>query len=334
MRYAELPLHYGKAPRWLFSRMVDLSRLIAEWIIEEYGEDEFIRRMADPFFFQSFALVVGFDWHSSGTTTTLTGALRLSLRDLPIGIAGGKGKTAIKTPELIKKEGEKINLNSNKVEFLKRASRLTAKVDNACIQDGYTLYHHVVLFSKRSYAVIQQGMKVSERKARRYHWLNPQQFLLEHDIVGIKEKKVLNLIGKNNEEVRKAMVDLAKDLRLPSRHEILPLDLSKRDIEFFKAIKEYNPSSFEEMILFKGMGQKRLRALALISNLVYGNELDWHDPVKYAFAHGGKDGIPFPVDVGMYDKNIALLREALENKKGKYVLKALKRLNEFWRSKV
>ncbi len=221
MRYAELPLHYGKAPRWLFKRMVKLSKLIAEWIIEEYGEDEFVKRMADPFFFQAFALVVGFDWHSSGTTTTLTGALRFALSDLPVGIAGGKGKTAIKTPELIENEGERIGINFNRVEFLKKVSRLTAKVDSACIQDGYALYHHVVLFSKSSYAVIQQGMKVSKRKARRYHWLNPQQFLLEHDIIGIRERKVLNLTGKNNEEVRKAMVDLARDLRLHSRHEIL-----------------------------------------------------------------------------------------------------------------
>ena len=328
MRYAELPLHYGKAPRWLFKRMVKLSKLIAEWIIEEYGEDEFVKRMADPFFFQAFALVVGFDWHSSGTTTTLTGALRFALSDLPVGIAGGKGKTAIKTPELIENEGERIGINFNRVEFLKKVSRLTAKVDSACIQDGYALYHHVVLFSKSSYAVIQQGMKVSKRKARRYHWLNPQQFLLEHDIIGIRERKVLNLTGKNNEEVRKAMVDLARDLRFPSRHEILAIDLTKRDIEFFKAVKEYSPSSFEELLLFKGMGQKRLRALALISNLIYGNELDWNDPVKYAFAHGGKDGIPFPVDVEVYDKNIRLLEDILRSNKA-FGVKALKRLNEF-----
>ncbi len=337
---ANLPLHYGKAPRWLFSRMTKLSGEIAEIIINEYGKDEFLRRLSDPFWFQAFGCVLGFDWHSSGLTTTVLGALKVSLNEKNLGIkvCGGKGATSRKTPSEI--ENTDFDLSTKKIENLVKASKLSAKVDNSLIQDGFQLYHHNFIFTEKGkWAVIQQGM--SESWARRYHWLSEdvKTFVEEpHNAIvsDTKKEDVLNLTAKESRETRQATLDLVKGkniLTLPKRHEILKKDLSKRAMKFILVAHESQPKNYEELISIKGIGPKTIRALSLISDLIYGTKASWKDPVKYSFAHGGKDGIPHLIDKPIYDKNIEILRDAIENAKigRKEKIFAIKRLSHFFK---
>ncbi|MEM4194896.1 MAG: DUF763 domain-containing protein [Candidatus Anstonellales archaeon] len=335
MNAIDLPLHPGQCPRWLFERMVGLAREISRVIVLEYGTAEMIRRLSMPLWFQSLSCVLGFDWHSSGTTTTTTAALKIALRDFDgIAGAGGKGKTGLKTPQEIEEKSERMGLSYARSMELIRASRLTAKVDSSCIQDGYAIYHHAFFFDEKgNFAVIQQGMK--GEWARRYHWDTSDNFLEGNEsIIGFYEKNVLNMTGKEAREARKASLDALKEgeyLRLPMRHEILREDLSKKEIEFFNKVREFDPKNYEELLLFKGMGEKKIRALALLSNLIYGVELDWKDPIKYSFAHGGKDGIPYPVDKPNYDESIEFLKEAVEKAElgEREKLNAMRRLNWF-----
>ncbi len=335
MQTIDLPLHSGQCPRWLFGRMVRLAKEISKVIIFEYGSAEFIRRLSMPLWFQSFSCILGFDWHSSGTTTTTTAALKIAVEETEgIAGAGGKGKTGLKTPQEIEEKSEKMGISSWKAEELIRASRLTAKVDSSCIQDGYSIYHHAFFFDEKgNFAVIQQGMK--GEWARRYHWNTSDNFLEGNEsIMGIYEREVLNMTGKKAREARKASLDAVKEgeyLRMPARHGVFPEDLSRRDVEFLNRVREFDPKDYEEFLLFRGMGAKRIRALALIANLIYGAELDWKDPVKYSFAHGGKDGIPYPVDKPNYDESIEFLKEAVEKAEiGKdEKIRAMRRLNEF-----
>ncbi len=357
---ADLPLHWGSCPRWLFDRMVRLSKAISEAIIEGYGQEELLKRLADPFWFQAFSCVLGFDWHSSGVTTTTTGALKLALgpEEHGVMVCGGKGKTSRKTPEEIEKNP--FNLSGKKVEGLVKASRMAAKVDNSCVQDGYELYHHVFLFSEKGeWAVVQQGMSLrvpegmslrsrripggmSSRGgyARRYHWFSEdiESFVEEPQLIACdkREERVLDMTARESKEARKASVDAVKDkeflkldkLVMPKHHEVR---LTHSEVSFLERVSEFNPNNYEELVALRGMGPKKIRALALISELVYGEKPSWRDPVKYSFAHGGKDGVPFPVDRRLYDDSIRFLEEALEassvdkGEKGK----AIKRLHEF-----
>ncbi len=353
---AELPLHSGRAPPWLFKRMVKLSRAVVDYIIYEYGEQELIRRLSSPAWFQALACALGFDWHSSGTTTTTTGALKLAVspEEHGIGIAGGKGRASRRAPEEIRELAEVLNLPSRREEELIRASRLSAKVDNACLQDGYTLYHHAFIFtSQGEWCVVQQGMR--ERYARRYHWLSEgvESFTCEpHAGIASEriEQQALNLVARDSEEVRKASVDLVRDnplklkryltgqltltesaLIMPARHELRRVDISEQGWRALMRAYELQPASYEELVALRGLGPKTLRALALLSELLFGAECSWQDPAKYSFAHGGKDGIPYPVDRETYDRSILLLKEALEEaklgKKEKY--RAIARLKDF-----
>lgn len=353
---ADLPLHDGKAPPWLFKKMRLLAGEIARAIIYEYDEKELLRRISDPFWFQAFSCVLGFDWHSSGTTTTTTGALKASLRpEDGVVVAGGKGTTSLKTPEEILRYGEIFSLSQNKIEELIRASRLSAKVDNALVQDGYWLYHHVfILTSNGDWAVVQQGM--NERYARRYHWLSDSLCsMIEEPHTGIcaqrLESRVLDLTSKNSRENRQATLDLVRDgpahirmyttqrsledfspvLRMPARHEILPVDIGRDGLRILQAAYELQPASYEELITLRGMGPKRIRALSLIAELIFGAPPSWRDPARYSFAHGGKDGFPYPVDRENYDRSIEHLREALKEAKlgDKERYDAMKRLSGF-----
>lgn len=353
-----LPLHPGKCPRWLFPRMVELSGSISEIIIDEYGTQEYLRRLGNPYFFQAFGCIVGFDWHSSGLTTTLCGALKVALNsEIGVVAAGGKGKTSKKTPEELVALGDKFNLGQQKTKELVYASKMSAKVDNNLVQDGYQLYHHsFFLDSKGNWAVVQQGL--NERYARRYHWLSGfENFVIEPQNAIVSEdfgKKVLNLSSKENKEIQKLSVDLVNDnpnhlksyislglsdpgvqrtlfdfspgITLPSRHYITSIDIGN----FNSLLQAYEkkPDSYEELVGMRGIGAKTLRALALVSSLVHGSELSWRDPAKYSFAHGGKDGIPYPVDRQNYDNNIEILRNALQDahigqKKKLYALRRL-----------
>lgn len=343
-----LPLHGGAAPRWLFNRMVKLARGISDVIILDFGTDELLRRLADPFWFQAFSCVLGFDWHSSGTTTTTCGALKTALdpQEHGIKVCGGKGRTSRKTPDEIDTTSELFSLSSGKAEQLRYSSRMSAKVDNSLIQDDYNLYHHCFIFNEQGeWTVIQQGM--SGTCARRYQWLSEGvKSFVEEPHTGIASDEVrshvLDMTAADSSQARDISLDLVRDdpvhlrqyfrkqnqtrlsdfsegrveeLTLPSHHPILDLDISESGMKVLKQAYELQPSSYEELISLRGMGPRKIRALALISDLIYGSRPSWRDPVKYSFAHGGKDGYPFPVDRDTYDENIQILKDAVESSK-------------------
>lgn len=354
-----LPLHGGHPPKWLFTRMVTLSGTIAEAIINEYDQKEFLNRISNPYWFQAFSCVIGFDWHSSGTTTTTLGALKQSLDYEKHGIylTGGKGAKSRKTPTGIQRAGEIFNLRDSKIDEMVNASRLTAKIDNSCIQDNYTLYQHSFFITENGdWAVVQQGLNTENKYARRYHWINDGfEDFLESPHTGIscdvKNKETLNMSHKESKEAQKVSVDLINDnpahlrqyfkrknnqtlltdFTMPKHHPVLDEDLSDNEYEVLKAAWEIQPENYEELILLKGIGPKKIRALALISDLVYGKEASWEDPVKYSFTHGGKDGFPYPVDKEVYDNSIKVMKNAIEESKLKNddKLKAIKRLDHF-----
>ncbi|MEM3690213.1 MAG: DUF763 domain-containing protein, partial [Candidatus Micrarchaeia archaeon] len=282
--FADLPLHYGKTPRWLFERMVKLSKVIADAVVYEYGQEELLRRIADPFWFQAFSCVIGFDWHSSGATTTTCGALKIAISpdEHGIAVAGGKGKISRKAPDEIEKKGEFLSLSQKRIESLKYSSRMSAKVDECCVQDFYSIYSHSFIFTEKGvWCTVQQGMKGNY--ARRYHWLsdNVRSFVEEphSGICGDRvESRVLDLTAKESKEVRKTSLDLVRDnplklkkyfggqtlltdfesklekLALPERHEILKVDISERGWEFLKKAYELQPESYEELVSLKGIG--------------------------------------------------------------------------------
>lgn len=330
---AHLPLHYGKAPSWLFQRMKALAREITIFIIDAYGAEEMLRRLSDPFWFQALGCVLGFDWHSSGVTTTVCGALKESIKgmekELGFYLAGGKGRTSRKTPLEIEAICEQRSINA---ALLVYASRMSAKVDNAAVQDGYQIYHHAFFFTENgSWAVVQQGMNEKTRYARRYHWLSQgvESFVCEpHWAICCDQRHDgLNLVALESEEARKTISELThenpeflvtevkkvNELYLPKEH---PVPLEKFRLErlekTFIQIYEHAPKNFEELLGIQGVGPKSLRALSLISELIYGAKPSFRDPTRFSFAHGGKDGHPYPVERKVYDKTIEVLRGAIE----------------------
>ncbi|WP_299522925.1 DUF763 domain-containing protein [uncultured Methanobrevibacter sp.] len=354
-----LPLHGGHPPKWLFTRMVKLSKAITEVILDEYGPHEFLNRISNPYWFQSFSCVLGFDWHSSGTTTTTLGALKQSIKPEEHGlyISGGKGPKSRKTPEGIQRAGDLFNLRTNTIENMVKSSKLSAKIDNSCIQDGYTLYQHNFFITEKGYwAVVQQGLNTENKYARRYHWMSDTaiDFLEEpHSAIScdIKNPKSLNMTDKESKEAQKISVDLINDnpehlrsyfkrkdnqmlltdFTMPSHHPVLDMDISDKEFEVLKNAWEIQPENYEELILLKGIGPKKIRALALISDLVFGEPASWEDPVKYSFTHGGKDGFPYPVDKEVYDNSINTMRDAIDQARLKKdeKMKAIKRLDDF-----
>lgn len=350
---ANLPLHGGKAPRWLFQRMVRLSGCILAYMVEEFGAVETLGRFSDPFWFQSLGCVLGFDWHSSGVTTTTCGAVKEALRDhteLGLYAAGGKGAASRRTPREIEDHAERIGLGAE-AELLVKASRMSAKVDNNALQDGYQIYHHFFLFtSGGEWAVVQQGMNGAAGYARRYHWLSREltDFTQEpHAAICAQERGLtLNMVAAVSRETREAMGVLAAEkpdklvgelkklqcLQLPRRHQLFLADLHPDSIRKVLLLTyERQPEDFATLLGMPGVGAKTLRALALISELVYGTRLSWEDPARYSFAHGGKDGFPYPVDRDTYDSSIAMLTDAVRSMRndGSEREQALRRLASF-----
>jgi hypothetical protein len=334
---ANLPLHYGQAPRWLFDRMVKLAREITIAIVADYGPEEMLRRLSHPYWFQAFGCVLGYDWHSSGVTTVLCGALKEGVkgleRDLGFFVAGGKGKTSRRTPAELENWGELISLDPTPLVY---ASRLSAKVDSAAIQDGYQLYHHAFFFTRRGWwAVVQQGMNEKNRYARRYHWLGETvaSFVNEPHSAILSEARgqALNLVASESDPARSTIAEIAtnekpeklladlkklKTLTLPAHHYLTTGDLHPDSLaRILLSTYERQPQDFEELLGLQGVGPKTIRALSLVSELVHGVAPSYRDPARYSFAHGGKDGIPYPVDKKTYDQSIELLRKAINKAK-------------------
>ncbi|NIO19619.1 MAG: DUF763 domain-containing protein, partial [Candidatus Aenigmarchaeota archaeon] len=331
MGLASLPLHGGKAPQWLIKRMASLADCIFEVILDEYGSKELLFRISDPFWFQSLACVLGYDWHSSGTTTVLTGVMRTVLNPEKhhMAVAGGKGKRSKRTPSDLAKIGVAFDFSEAKVAALRRASRLIAKVDNAAIQDGYHLYHHTMFITDTGeWAVVQQGMSDLDKSARRYHWLSSdvQSFVAntgEKIACNFVRNNVLDMTAGGSAAARNAVVDLISDnpthlkrlytslVRAPRPKGQASLDRwltgpelnrSERVLhmpwrinwEALQTAYELQLDNFEGLLLVRGVGPATVRGLALMAEVIWGNPASWQDPCKFAYAVGGKDGVPFP----------------------------------------
>jgi len=347
--------------------MRKLAKEIVSIIIDEQGTDAFLTRISDPYWFQALGCVLAYDWHSSGVTTVLTGVLKqaLSPEEHGMAVCGGKGRTSRKTPMEIAEVGEKFGFGEDQVQALTYKSRMTAKVDNTAIQAGYQLYHHAfVLTEDGKWAVIQQGMSGKDRSARRYHWLSDATASLvvepHNAVVGdVKREKALNMTAKASEGARKASVDVAKEptakvmrlfeaarpLHQKSLQEWLPVaeaDPWQQSVEALnmprriswgtmRRVYEFQPKNYEELLSVKGVGPATVRGLALVAELIYGEKASWADPVRFSFAYGGKDGVPFPVDRGAMDESILVLRQAVEAAKvgDREKTRSLRRLRRF-----
>ncbi len=330
---ADLPLHYGKVPAWLHQRMARLGEAVVEAVILEYGKDEVLRRLSDPFWFQSLGAVMGMDWHSSGITTSVMGALKKAInprsKELGIYITGGKGKHSRETPNELWRIGEQTGLDANK---LIRSSKLSAKVDNTAIQDGFQIYmHNFILTDTGNWTVVQQGMSDASGMARRYHWhsANLQSFVEEpHTAIhGANQGLIMNLTSRDASKTRGSLMEMSKEnpdlmlkeirkLVMPNHHEVKAKDV---DLKRLGAIlwlsQEKQPKDFEELLLLQGLGPRTLQSLTLVSEVIYGTPSRFKDPARFAFAHGGKDGHPFPVPVNTYDETLSVLKTAINKAK-------------------
>lgn len=327
-RHADLPLHYGKVPPWLAARMSMLGAAIIESIVLDYGKDAVLEKMSDPFWFQAFGCVLGMDWHSSGITTSVLGALKKSLnprfKDLGIYIAGGKGKYSRQTPAELMRLADKTGLDGN---LLVRSSKLTAKVDNNAIQDGFQLYlHSFVVSDSGNWAVVQQGMSDASGMARRYHW-NSSQFESytkePHTFIyGKNNGMILNLTHADADDAKAGMLDLLKEkpemlmqefqLIMPSRHDVRTEDINLKRLGSVLAIAhEKDLRDFDSLLMLEGVGPRTIQSLALVSEIVHGTPSRYSDPARFSFAHGGKDGHPFPVPLKVYDETIQLMEDSI-----------------------
>jgi hypothetical protein len=384
-----LPLHYGAAPPWLVTRMKGLADEMVRLLVEEDGPDAFLVKLSDPLWFQAFGCLLGFDWHSSGLTTVVTGVLKdvLSLEKHRVRMAGGKGRASKRVQEEIAAIGDGMGLSSARTEGLGYASRMTSKVDTSALQAGYPLYHHAFFVAEggRQWAVVQQGINTKDKTARRYHWLSEglESFVVEPQkaIVGGGQEgpraMVLNMTAAEAEESRRVCVDLVRgnpenlessirrignrrsdgaivdgvkvkkrrrsiysDGRAASSSSAATLDLwidlegekirpspqhsssstssfifesyempTRLNWPLFRKLYDVQPRDFEELLACRGVGPATVRALALVGQLVYGKPISWRDPVKFSFAHGGKDGVPYPVDRSAMDGSIKTLRD-------------------------
>ena len=325
---ADLPLHYGTVPPWLAERMSLLGGAIAEAIIIEYGRPALLQRLSDPFWFQSLGCVLGMDWHSSGITTSVMNALRKAINcrseELGVYICGGRGKFSRETPNQLLEVANKTGLNGNE---LVRHSKLAAKVDNTAVQDGFQLYLHTFIVTKEGdWSVIQQGMNPNERMARRYHWLSSslRSFMEEPhtSVCGRNQGLILNLTDKLAAPTKEGIMELTKEspdklmrevsIILPNHHEVKAEDVNlKRLGAALILAHETNVSDMESLLLLEGVGPRTLQSLTLVSEVIHGNPSRFSDPARFSFAHGGKDGHPFPVPTSVYDETIEVFDKAI-----------------------
>lgn len=403
--HADLPLHVGTVPRWLADRMMVMGTLITESLVENFGVDEVLVRLSDPLWFQSFGAVMGMDWHSSGITTSVLYALKRGLNpraeELGLYVCGGRGKYSRMTPDELLSIADKTGLDG---DTLVRNSKLVAKVDNNAVQDGFQLYQHNFILSKTgSWTVVQQGMNVDQKKARRYHWSseNLRSFVEQPHtgVVGENRGQILNLTDTKADSARTSILEMSREnpdriiheitqigqpanqmillqngkvegeslplasagepssatpssggnqivncdprnapvskpeqgllfpeletsstqsrnYYAPFHHEVLEQDVDlKRLGGVLATAYQSQPQDFESLLLTPGLGPRTLQSLALVSEVIYGTPTRFTDPARFSFAHGGKDGHPFPVPLKIYDESIRILRESIEKSK-------------------
>ncbi|WP_434734240.1 DUF763 domain-containing protein (plasmid) [Rhizobium sp. YTUHZ044] len=365
---ADLPLHGGRVPHWLGDRMTRLGTLITEAIVHHYGRDEFLRRLAHPFWFQSFGAVMGMDWHSSGITTSVLGALKRGLKpragELGLHVCGGRGAHSRKTPQELVSIGERVGLDG---EGLATTSRLIAKVDSAALQDGFDLYlHGFIVADDGHWVVVQQGMNGDRRQARRYHWLSEglESFVDSPHaaIEGRSQGEIVNLADKRAERSRRGQLDLLATLGpdriireaaalmraeepapepaeqpmlphlvMPTHHDVRESDVHMRRLHGnLAAAADRGPVDFQELLLVPGVGARTVKALAMVAEVIHGAPCRFSDPARFSIAHGGKDRHPFPVPLKVYDETIDVMKSAV--RKGRLgreeELQALKRLDD------
>lgn len=331
--HADLPLHYGRVPAWLATRMSKLGRAIVESIVQEYGRSVLLNRISDPLWFQSFGCVLGMDWHSSGITTSVMGALKRGLqpisKELGLYVCGGRGKHSRNTPRELMQLSQNIGLDGNK---LVRASRLSAKIDNTAIQDGFQIYlHNFIVTEDGEWIVVQQGMNDKTGFARRYHWHSNQLTSFLDDphasVCGQSQGLILNLtdpvsnptrqgiLGISTEHPDKIMKEI-RQLYMPAHHDVRLENVDLKRLGSVIALAyEGDLQDFESLLLTKGLGPRTLQSLTLVSEVIHGTPSRFKDPARFSFAHGGKDGHPFPVPTRVYDEVIDTLDKTVQRSK-------------------
>ncbi|WP_119300687.1 DUF763 domain-containing protein [Dongia deserti] len=361
---ADLPLHGGRVPKWLGDRMTRLGAVISEAIVIEYGRDELLRRLAHPFWFQSFGAVMGMDWHSSGITTSVLGALKRGLTplsgELGIHVCGGRGRYSRDTPGELMAVGDRVGVDG---AALAKASRLIAKVDSAAVQDGFDLYlHGFIVTDDGRWVVVQQGMNGDRRQARRYHWLSEglQSFVdAPHAAIdGVDQGVIVNLTDRRAELSRHSQLDLLRNLGpdaivrefgkaegkgmpaaqpvlphlvMPDHHDVRAKDVVARRLHGnLAAAADCGPKDFSELLLVLGVGARTVRALAMVAEVIHGAPYRFSDPARFSLAHGGKDRHPYPVPLKVYDRTIEVMKLAVRRAKLGHAeeLAALRRLDD------
>lgn len=346
---ADLPLHGGRVPQWLAQRMTTLGAGITEAIVHDYGTSGFLSRLSDPFWFQAFGAVMGMDWHSSGITTSVMGALKRGLaphaNELGIYICGGRGRFSRNTPNELRLLGDRRGFDA---DTLVRTSKLTARIDNNAIADGFQIYlHNFVVTANGEWAVVQQGLNDRNGMARRYHWHSPsvRDFVTEPhtSIVGQNQGTIMNLVDAHAKPAQNALLEIAHErpektlvaarhLKLPAHHEVRAKDVDLKRLGAVLAVAyERDLHDFAELLLLENLGPRTLQSLALVAEVVHGAPSRFSDPARFSFAHGGKDRHPFPVPLKTYDESLNVVRKGLDAAKvgDKEKLDAFRRLNRF-----
>ena len=364
---ATLPLHSYKAPDWLLKRMILLGKPIFKILYDMEGSDGIIRRLSDTYWFQGLGCILGFDWHSSGVTTVLGGVLKqiINPQDHGLIIAGGKGKNSTKVREHLQDKGKSLDYNDDDIEKFCDTSRLVAKIDNAAVQDGFNLYHHLMIISENNWGIIQQGLDINIKKARRYHWFSEglTTFLENpHNDISteVVKDKTLNMVSSESRMCRKVSIDLIeegsnrikrylstlKDINQTCLDDFIEGEkkIKRRQIqhlnmpipfllkwESIDTAKDLTVKNYTDLLKIHGLGPGMIRALALISEFIWGNPPSWRDPAKYSYAVGGKDGIPYPVNLKRMERCAEILEQAIDQTHLNSIekLDAIKRLHKF-----
>lgn len=349
---ADLPLHGGRVPQWLATRMTTLGTAISESVIHHYGHSALLSRLSDPFWFQALGSVMGMDWHSSGITTSVLGALKRGLNprahELGVYICGGRGRHSRNTPDELRAIANRTGLDG---DALVRTSRLAAKVDNNAIADGFQIYLHGFFLTKDGeWSIVQQGMNEESRLARRYHWHSAavKDFTCEPHtaIVGQQTGIIQNLVDERAKPAQDALLTIAADspqrtlsevmkMRLPSHHDVRAKDVDLKRLGAVLAVShEQKLRDFASLLLVENLGPRTLQSLALIAEVIHGTPTRFNDPARFAFAHGGKDSHPFPVPLKTYDESITVLRRSLDAAKvgDTDKMDGMKRLDRFVRA--